>query len=97
MKNLRSLLHQWFGRRTLPNFLVIGAQKAGTTWLDQFLRTRPDIYVPPTRKEIWYFDVKARYEALGLKGYAEYFESVSREKSIGEVTPGYLPLSTRIA
>lgn len=100
MKNLRSFeymaikrFRQWFGRPTLPNFLVIGAQKAGTTWLYKFLRSHPDIYVPPTLKEVMYFDVEQRYEALGPKGYAEYFESVSQEKSIGEVTPGYLWVS----
>jgi len=40
----------------LPNFLVIGAQKSGTTWLDKQLRYNPDIWLPPI-KEIHYFDV----------------------------------------
>jgi hypothetical protein len=39
----------------LPNFLVIGAQKSGTTWLDQNLRVHPEIWLPP-EKEIHYFD-----------------------------------------
>ncbi len=39
-----------------PRFLVIGAQKAGTTWLDRNLRTHPQIWVPP-EKEIHYFDL----------------------------------------
>lgn len=39
-----------------PHFLVIGAQKAGTTWLDRNLRTHPLIWLPP-EKEIHYFDL----------------------------------------
>jgi len=40
----------------LPNFLVIGAKKSGTSWLNKQLRHHPDIYLPPI-KEIHYFDV----------------------------------------
>ena len=39
-----------------PHFLVIGAQKAGTTWLDRNLRTHPQIWLPP-EKEIHFFDL----------------------------------------
>lgn len=39
-----------------PHFLVIGAQKAGTTWLDRNLRTHPQIWLPP-EKEVHYFDL----------------------------------------
>jgi len=39
----------------LPDFLCIGAQKAGTTWLDTNLRDHPDIWMPPI-KELHYFD-----------------------------------------
>ena len=39
-----------------PQFLVIGAQKAGTTWLDRNLRTHPQIWLPP-EKEIHFFDL----------------------------------------
>ena len=38
-----------------PNFLCIGAQKAGTTWLHHNLKTHPQIWLPPY-KEIHYFD-----------------------------------------
>lgn len=40
----------------LPHFLVIGAQKSATTWLDQNLRVHPQIWLPP-EKEIHYFDL----------------------------------------
>ena len=39
----------------LPSFLVIGATKAGTTWLYQRLTQHPELWLPPV-KELHYFD-----------------------------------------
>jgi hypothetical protein len=39
-----------------PDFLCIGAQKAGTTWLHRVLGEHPDLWLPPL-KEVHYFDV----------------------------------------
>ena len=38
-----------------PDFLVIGAQRAGTTWLHSALRQHPELWLPPV-KELHYFD-----------------------------------------
>ena len=38
-----------------PRFLCIGAQKAGTSWLNHNLRAHPGLWLPP-RKELHYFD-----------------------------------------
>ncbi|HEX2742138.1 MAG TPA: sulfotransferase, partial [Rubrobacter sp.] len=38
-----------------PDFIGIGAQKAGTTWLSHNLQHHPQIWMPPL-KEIHYFD-----------------------------------------
>ncbi|MGB0383480.1 MAG: sulfotransferase [Ardenticatenaceae bacterium] len=38
-----------------PDFLGIGVQKGGTTWLDRNLRVHPQIWMPPT-KTIRYFN-----------------------------------------
>ena len=43
----------------LPDFLCIGAQKAGTTWLHRNLRAHPRIWMPP-EKELHYFDEKIK-------------------------------------
>ena len=40
-----------------PDFIGIGAQKAGTTWLSHNLHLHPQIWVPPL-KEIHYFNEK---------------------------------------
>ncbi|MGR3762461.1 sulfotransferase family protein (plasmid) [Roseobacteraceae bacterium NS-SX3] len=39
------------------DFLGIGAQKAGTSWLMGQLKQHPDIIMPPVGKEVHYFDV----------------------------------------
>lgn len=48
-----------------PEFLGIGAQKAGTTWLHESLRLHPGIWLPP-RKEIHYFDEKLDKSSLSV-------------------------------
>ena len=44
---------------TGPDFLCIGAHKAGTTWLYQQLDSHPDFWMPPV-KELHYFDQLSR-------------------------------------
>lgn len=72
---------------TLPNFLIIGAQKAGTSWLAYQLEKHPEVYLP--KKEIHYFDKEFNY-AKGLDWYKSHFDSVTTETAIGEKTPEYL-------
>lgn len=42
-----------------PDFLVIGAQRSGTTWVHRVLRQHPDLWLPPV-KELHYFDKPMR-------------------------------------
>ncbi len=44
-----------------PDFIGIGAQKAGTTWLHRNLQAHPEVWMPPI-KELHYFDEKAELE-----------------------------------
>ncbi len=70
----------------LPNFLIIGAPRAGTTWISKNISLHPDIYMPKL-KEIHYFD---RHYDEGIGYYEEYFTGYGNEKMIGEATPAYL-------
>jgi len=82
--------------RVLPDFLVIGAQKAGTTSLGHFLGIHPDIFWSP-RAEMHFFD---RDYDRGLGWYRSWFERRSvleaherrtgRPARVGEKTPAYL-------
>lgn len=79
----------------LPNFLIIGAEKSGTTWLYNNLRQHPDIFLPMT-KETHFFNVKnsnlqvVDNFQLGWDWYASFFKHCQNERAIGEVTPMYL-------
>jgi Sulfotransferase family len=49
---------------TGPDFLCIGAHKAGSTWLYQQLDSHPDFWMPPV-KELHYFDQLSRVQRAG--------------------------------
>lgn len=73
---------------TLPNFIGLGVQKGGTSWLHAQLAVHPEVYVPLSRKEIHYFDW---YYDRGLNWYEKWFPTKTTEyKAIGEITPEYL-------
>lgn len=72
----------------LPNFLVIGAQKAGTTWISKILEEHPQIFIPKI-KEVNFFDKKSNYEK-GIKWYEGHFPVDCDKIAIGEATPNYL-------
>lgn len=71
----------------LPNFLIVGAQKSGTSSLYSMLKQHSQIYLHP-KKELHFFDVDADYED-GVSFYASYFRDTGQAKAIGEATPAY--------
>lgn len=73
----------------LPNFLCVGAQKAGTTTLHDILKQHPEIYLPEI-KETKFFQDNSKYEK-GITYYEkEFFRGVRDEKAIGEIDPEYM-------
>ena len=80
-----------FGRATsrwrpLPDFLVLGAQKAGTTALYAYLRWHPGI-TGPSWKEVSFFD---RHWWRGPAWYRGQFPLRSGTRLVGEASPSYL-------
>jgi hypothetical protein len=73
------------GTRTSPAFLIVGAQKAGTTFLHHELVRHPQVRAPLT-KEIHYLD---DHFARGLAWYLGHFPA-SNSVITGESSPGYL-------
>jgi len=73
----------------LPNFICVGAQKAGTTTLHDILNQHPDIYLPKI-KETKFFQNNKKYRK-GLDFYKnEFFSNWNGEKIIGEIDPSYM-------
>ena len=73
-------------RRPLPDFLVIGAQKAGTTALYAYLRWHAGI-AGPSWKEVSFFD---RHWWRGEAWYRGQFPLRAGERLVGEASPSYL-------
>jgi len=88
----------------LPNFLLIGAGKAGTTAVFEYLRQHPQVYMSPV-KEPNFFSFMGEQVAFSGPGedqainsqsvtswenYIQLFEHVSSETAIGEASHWYL-------
>jgi hypothetical protein len=70
----------------LPNFLYVGPDKAGSSWLHETLIKHPDVYLTPA-KDLYYFD---RYYDRGTEWYAAQFRDARGEEVVGEVCQDYL-------
>ena len=72
----------------LPNFLVVGAQRAGTTWMHDRLRRHPDVFMPSV-KELHFFNRKGSNlettdETKDLDWYEYHFRNAENESAVGE-------------
>jgi len=78
---------------TMPNFLIIGAMKSGTTALYYYLEQHPDIYMSPV-KEPNFFSSQEQENAADtvthIETYQHLFRGVSGQKAIGEASHSYL-------
>jgi len=87
----------------LPNFLVVGAAKAGTTSIYQYLKQHPDVYMSPIKEPKYFSSVCLDLPfkgpgdggvglewALTWDEYLELFAEVKGEKAIGEASADYL-------
>lgn len=70
----------------LPNFLIIGAPRCGTSSLARYLRVHPEVFLA-VPKELRFFD---REFDRGLGWYQERFAAVDGERAVGEASPSYL-------
>lgn len=86
---------------TIPNFLIMGSAKAGTSSLYYYLKQHPQIYMSPL-KEPRFFAPElyttynngvrsgGRKSALSFEEYCKLFKEVSSEIAIGEASTDYL-------
>lgn len=71
----------------LPNFIYIGPDKAGSSWLHEVLLGHPQVYLTPA-KDLYFFD---RYYGRGAQWYADQFQLARPDHLIvGEVCQDYL-------
>ncbi len=74
-------------RQNPPGFLVIGAQKCGTTWLHRHLAAHPDLWMPDS-KELEFFSYLPHLEAPGPTAYRAGFSDAG-DRLAGEATASY--------
>ncbi|MBV8545223.1 MAG: sulfotransferase [Acidobacteria bacterium] len=78
---------------TVPNFLIIGAGRSGTTSLYHYLRQHPDLFMSPIKETDYYTDADQLLDGRAIRSRSEYehlFAGVTGERAIGEATPRYL-------
>lgn len=84
--------------RVLPDFVIIGAQKSGTSSLYNYLAGHPHVLCPCV-KEVHFFDTEEAY-SQGLNWYRKHFPATLRRSALGfsskarvltgEASPEYL-------
>lgn len=86
----------------LPNFLIIGAHKSGTTSLYRYLNQHPDVYMSQVKEPAYfvYEGDKVKYQEfdgspwrsrfITLEDYEALFEGVQSEVAVGEASTLYL-------
>ena len=66
----------------LPNFIIAGAEKSGTSSLYFYLSEHEDIYTPVI-KEIHFFENENNFRK-GIEWYEQWFSGWFGEKAVGE-------------
>jgi hypothetical protein len=84
-------------RRVLPDFLIVGAQRCGTTTLFRTLVQHPAVLPPTLRKGVHYFDLaydnelswyRGRFPTLAQRD--ECSQQAGRRALVGESSPYYM-------
>ena len=71
----------------LPNFLVVGAAKAGSTSLYHWLKQHPDVFMPKWKEPCYFVN---NYGVGEWEEYVSLFQPGRDKKAIGEASATYL-------
>jgi Sulfotransferase domain len=69
----------------LPNFLVIGAMKGGTSSLYRYLREHPQVFMPSVKEPLFF----SRNWNRGIEWYERLFDGAGQVVAIGEASTEY--------
>lgn len=89
---------------TMPNFLIIGVQKSGTTSLHNYLNQHPQVYMSPVKEPHFFLGEKLQKwqyypgqrlriwhnRVTTIEAYRNLFKGVTNQKAIGESSVWYL-------
>ncbi|MEL7038536.1 MAG: sulfotransferase [Cyanobacteria bacterium J06592_8] len=77
----------------MPNFLMLGTPKAGTTAIYNYLKQHPQIYMPPFKEPHFFSfegEQKPHWGIQTLEDYQALFQEATSEQIIGEASTWYL-------
>lgn len=89
---------------SLPNFIIIGVAKAGTTSLYRYLDQHPQVFMSPIKETNFFVSesarsematgereslIPARFQVRTVEAYEALFAGVSDEIAVGEASPRY--------
>jgi hypothetical protein len=75
----------------LPNLIIGGAQKCGTTSLHRLVESHTDVFFPTGKQEIHFFDFKHEYRK-GIESFARRFDQWGGQSVVAQTSPLYLYL-----
>ena len=78
---------------TMPNFLIIGAMKSGTTALYYYLEQHPEVYMSPVKEPNFFCSQEqdnAADAVTNIGTYQQLFRGAAGKKAIGEASHSYL-------
>ncbi len=73
----------------IPNFICVGAQKAGTTTLHDILNEHPLLFLPKEKETKFFFDDNEYKKGKNYYLY-NYYKRCNKNQIFGEVDPEYL-------
>ena len=90
--------------KIMPDFLIVGAAKSGTTALYHYLGQHPEVFLSPIKETNFFAQKGKKLDFNGPKDnlithkktitetvdYYNQFTNVTNEKAIGEICPSYL-------
>lgn len=88
---------------SLPNFIIAGAPKSGTSTLHRWLADHPEVYGAKEKETFYFldedshaFDPACTYLRQGLEGYRQFFDAdaAQQAKVVVESTPAYIYSAT---
>ena len=88
----------------LPNFLIVGAAKSGTTSLWQYLIQHPDVFMPDIKETFFFvssiyqrlsprdpqYELLRRQTVCRFEDYLANFRAARNQKAVGEASTPYL-------
>lgn len=81
----------------LPNLIIAGVTKAGTTSLFMYLKQHPEICASSVKETCFFLPVRYGTSLAPLEVYQDYFTECSKTRYTMEATPGYYYGGKRVA